>query len=97
MAPQALAHFVPVRARAPRLHLSEIFQSVIAAIARRRMAAIRRRHSLDLLALDDHMLEDIGVDRWEVRRMLHSRWHVDGRCGIAQAGARGLTHESSGR
>jgi uncharacterized protein YjiS (DUF1127 family) len=83
MAVQALAHLAPVRARAPRLHLSKIFQSAIAAIARRHIAAIHRRHSLDLLALDDHMLEDIGVDRWEVQRMLQSRQHVDPRRGRA--------------
>jgi uncharacterized protein YjiS (DUF1127 family) len=79
MAQHALAHFVPVRARAPWLHLAKVFQDAIAAVARRRIAAIRRRHSMDLLALDDHMLADIGVDRWEVELVLQSRWHVDRR------------------
>jgi uncharacterized protein YjiS (DUF1127 family) len=79
MAQHVLAHFVSVGARAPRLHLVKVFQGAIAAIARRRIAAIHRRHSRDLLALDDHMLADIGVDRWEVERVLQPRWHVDRR------------------
>jgi uncharacterized protein YjiS (DUF1127 family) len=73
----ALAPFAPVRVKIGRPNLIGIVQSARAAIARRRNAALERRHHLDLLALDDRMLADIGVERWEVELELHSRWHGD--------------------
>ena len=77
MAPHALAYFAPLRVTVALPSLTGFVQSSLAALSRRRNAAIERRHKLNLLALDDRMLADIGVDRWEVELVLHSRWHGD--------------------
>jgi hypothetical protein len=76
MAPHALADGAPRRARIG-IAFTRIAERVLASITGRRNGAVAGRRNLDLLALDDRMLADIGIDRWEIEHELHSRWHGD--------------------